>query len=172
MPITSLSPSSPSENVFVLSSSEGKGRTSEVILSAITFQLAIFWPTRIRYSTTVKPIDIRSTRQTVCNNILHAGVNHSFENTGINLATAQKPSTLSPRADARRVKMKTAVSDNHVLMCHRINLAAIADHSNVCSVIALFSCTEGRGKIQNGRRGSPIIRSNYSAGTIRANIRI
>lgn len=81
----------------------------------------------------------------MCNNILHAGVNHSFENTGINLATAQKPSTLSPRADARRVKMKTAVSDNHVLMYHRINLAAIADHSNVCSVIAPLCSTVQRG---------------------------
>ena len=50
------------------------------------------------------------------------------------------------RLDARRVKMKTlrrAVSGNHVLMYHRINLAAIAERSNVCSVIVLVCSTFG-----------------------------
>lgn len=32
------------------------------------------------------------------------------------------------------MKTRPAVSDNHVLMYHRINLAAIAVHSNVCPV--------------------------------------
>lgn len=158
MPITSLSlfPPSRLRTIFIR-----RERSHERSNTAITFQLAIFWPTRIRYSTTVKPIDIRSTRQTVCNNILHAGVNHSFENTGINLATAQKSSTLSPSvADARRVKMKTAVSDNHVLMYHRINLAAIADHSNVCSVIAPLRSIVSKG----GQKFTPSSEgfSNYS----------
>lgn len=48
----------------------------------------------------------------------------------------------SSRCEPRKNEnSRRAVSDNHVLMYHRINLAAIARHSNVCSVIVLVRST-------------------------------
>lgn len=52
--------------------------------------------------------------------------------------------TLDPRKNENYVR---AVSDNHVLMYRRINLAAIAQHPNVCSVIVLVCSTFSGAKI-------------------------